>query len=70
MVNRLDEWVAVTSPLLKLITAPSPRNKSDQDFVAAPKAEALLVSGLTLLPPGFKTMSADETICRFVSTSI
>src|SRR3989338_6848080 len=43
-VNVLLAWVKVTSPLLKLMTAPDPKKRSDQPTVALPRASVLSVS--------------------------
>ena len=38
-------WVIVTSPLSKLITPPSAKNKSENLWVAVPKETPLSVTG-------------------------
>ena len=54
IVILLPVCVIVTSPLSKLITPPSAKNKSDHCSVVVPKAVPLLV-------PGDKLFSANST---------
>src|SRR5688572_2734030 len=44
-VRRLEECVIVTSPALKLTTAPEARNRSDHWKVASPRANESLTRG-------------------------